>query len=326
MEFLTDPFLVDPVKFDGPVLVTGAGGCLGSWTIAILERSGVQTVACDLSDDRSRPALLMGEKRAAGLNWHSADIADAERLHRVIRDQGVNAIIHYAGLQVPFCKSTPALGARVNVEGTVNVLTASRDFGIRRTAYASSVAAHGIPTGGSFLATLYGVFKMANEESAKVFWQDWQVPSIGIRPNVVYGIARDQGMTSKGTIAIQSAVSGKPYNIPFSGDASWLYAGEAASAFIAAVSKDGDGAPVFDLNGACEKVEYAIELVSKLKPGIEITCSGGQLPFPADMDDGPIRSYVGDYPLINIEEGIRSTFDAFEILIKENRMPKLPAQ
>ena len=124
---------------------------------------------------------------------------------------------------------------------------------------------------------------------------------------------------------IQSAVLGKPYDIPFSGKASWLYAGEAAAAFIAAVSSDGEGAPVFDLNGSCAEVDHAISLIGSLQPGAEITCSGEPFPFPADMDDEPLRRHVGGYPVISIEDGIRATHEAFVQLAHENRMPELPA-
>src|SRR5687767_2509098 len=52
-------FAVDGSDFDGPVLVTGAGGCIGSWALALLVRAGVPAVAFDLSDDRRRLRLLM---------------------------------------------------------------------------------------------------------------------------------------------------------------------------------------------------------------------------------------------------------------------------
>ena len=66
----------------------------------------------------------------------------------------------------------------------------------------------------------------------------------------MYGLARDQGMSSLNTIAIQAAVVGQAFEMPFSGNYNWLYAGKAAAAFIAAVTRDSDSAPVFDLNGA----------------------------------------------------------------------------
>ena len=67
MDFLTERFLVDRTRFEGPVLITGAGGCIGAWTASILTRSGVPVVAFDLRDDRRRPAMLLGEKAAAEL-------------------------------------------------------------------------------------------------------------------------------------------------------------------------------------------------------------------------------------------------------------------
>jgi nucleoside-diphosphate-sugar epimerase len=315
MNYLTDVFLIDPKLFDKPVLVTGAGGCLGAWTLAILARSGVPCVGFDLSENRRRPALVMGREAADRLTFETGDIADSDGLEAIVRRHDIGAIIHYAGLQVPFCKADPALGARVNVEGTINVLNVARKAGIKRLAYASSVAALGIPSGGPYLATLYGAYKAANEHTAAIYWQDWQVPTVGIRPNVVYGVGRDQGVSSKYTVAIHAALMEQAYDIPFSGNMSWLYAGEAASAFIAAVSRDGEGSRVFDLNGSCSSVDDAVVLLKELVPGAAVTTSGGPFPFPADLDDGPIRAYLGDYPSVDVETGIRTTHRAFSDLL-----------
>ena len=56
----------------------------------------------------------------------------------------------------------------------------------------------------------YGVYKMANEGTAQVYWADNGVPSVGLRPMTVYGAGRDQGMTSSPTAAIAAAVLGHP--------------------------------------------------------------------------------------------------------------------
>ncbi|MEM0945660.1 MAG: SDR family oxidoreductase [Pseudomonadota bacterium] len=320
MEFLTEPFLTEPERFDAPVLVTGAGGCIGAWVMAILTRSGVPAIAFDRQDDRRRPALILGEAAAAELTWETGDIADGPRLAEIAERHGVGAIIHLAGLQVPFCKANPAAGARVNVEGTIQVLELARARGIRRLAFASSVAALGMPPGGPYLATLYGAYKLANEQTAQVYWQDWQVPSVGIRPNVVYGVGRDQGMTSMGTQAILAAMRGEAFEIPYAGRTSWLYAGEAAAAFIAAVARPGTGAPVFDLNGRCETVEAAMALLADLVPGADVRVSGPSLGFPPDLDDRSIRAHLGPYPDIPVADGIAATHRAFQALIAEGRL------
>ncbi|WP_167647685.1 NAD-dependent epimerase/dehydratase family protein [Mameliella alba] len=311
MEFLTDPFLIDPGRIDGPVLVTGAGGCIGAWTVAVLRRSGVEVVALDLRDDRRRPALLLGEAGAAALTWEACDITERGALRALAERHGARSIIHLAGLQVPFCKADPAQGARVNVEGTINVLECARALGLRRLAYASSTAAHGMPPGGPIMSTLYGAYKQANEYTAKVYHMDWDVPSVGIRPNVVYGVGRDQGMTSSFTVGLARAVLGEPHEIPYTGAISWLYAGEAASAFIAAVARDGEGAFVFDLNGPCDTIEAGIKVLDGVQPGHGVTASGAPLPVPPDFSDDPIRAHLGDYPAVSLSEGIALTHRAF---------------
>ena len=324
MDFLTDDFIVDSGRFDGPVLVTGAGGCLGAWTMAILARSGVDCIGYDLSDDRRRPALVMGKAGSAALNWETGDITDFDRLKAVIGKHGITAIIHYAGLQVPFCRANPALGARVNVEGTINMLQAAREFEIDRTAFASSIAAHGMPPGGPWSATLYGAYKTANEHTAHVYWSDWRVPSVCLRPSIVYGVARDQGMSSKNTTAIQAAALGTEYVVPFSGSLGWLYAGEAAAAFIAAVSQTGEGAHCFDLNGTCETLESGLGKLLSIAPGAKVGCDGPPMPFPSDFDDGQLRSHLPDYPSISVDTGIRTTYRAFLELKSQGRLPPLP--
>ncbi len=320
MSFVSEEFIIDRSRLVEPVLVTGAGGCIGAWVLGILAASGARCVAFDLRDDRRRPALVMGEKAAADLTWETGDIADAARLNDIVSKHRIGSIIHLAGLQIPFCKADPAAGARVNVVGTINILEAARSAGIRRTAYASSTAAHGMPPGGKWIATLYGAYKLANEQTAGVYWIDWEVPSVGLRPNVVYGLGRDQGMTSKFTSAIQAAVLGAAFEIPYSGPISWLHAGEAASAFVAAISRETEGAPVFDLNGGCETVEHGLEVLGGLVPGHQIRISGGPLPVPPDLDDGPVRGFLGDYPSIAVSDGIETTYRTFQQLADEGRL------
>ena len=324
MNRLTESFVVPADRFPRPVLVTGAGGCIGAWAVAILHASSVPVVAADLSDSRRRPALIMGEDAAASLPWETLDITDLARVREIVARHRIGAIIHLAGLQVPFCAADPAGGARVNVEGTVNLLQAAREAGIRRTAYASSVASLATLPGSRWKETLYGAYKAANEHCARVYWADWQVPAIGLRPNVVYGPGRDQGMSSRNTLAIQAAALDLPFTVPYAGPLSWLYAGEAAAAFIACVSREGDGAPVFNLNGRTATVEFGLECLRRLAPGADVTCAGEPFPFPQDLDDSPLRNHVPDYPDIAVEAGIRATYEAFRALRAENRLPALP--
>jgi nucleoside-diphosphate-sugar epimerase len=308
-------FPVAKANFDGPVLVTGAGGCIGSWTLALLANADVPAVAFDLSDDRRRPRLLMTEDELAQIPWVTGDIADTEAVADAMAAHDIRAIIHLAALQVPFCRADPVAGAKANVVGTVNVFEAARQHGVRRVAYASSIAAHSFFEGAPWLATLYGAYKLCDEMIARTYAEDWGVPSIGIRPGVVYGVGRDQGLTSKTTVAILAAAAERPYTVPFSGEVSALHAGEVACAFIKAVSTEQDGAHVFDLNGRPTTVAAWLDIVRALAPGVQLEVAGDPLPFPADLSDEPIRDFLGDYGPVPLEEGIGETYAAFKRLL-----------
>lgn len=321
MSALGQRFAVDKSSFPGPVLVTGAGGCIGSWVLALLSRSGVPAVAFDLSEDKRRPRLLIEEKDLAKIAWRTGDISDSKAVMQVVESVRPCAIIHLAALQVPFCKADPVAGAKVNVVGTVNVFEAARKLGIRRLAYASSIAAYGaMDEGLGAMHTLYGAYKHCDEQIALVYSGDWGVGSVGIRPGVVYGVGRDQGLTSKTTVAILAAAAGKPYEVPFSGGVSWLYTGEVASAFIRAVSRERTGAPVFNMNGVHAPVEEGVAILKKLAPQAKVTVSGEPLAFPMHLPDEPLREYLGDYGTATLAEGIRETYDAFRALIETSRI------
>ena len=316
MSELSGRFTAERASFPGPVLVTGAGGCIGSWVLALLVRAGVPACAFDLSEDRRRPRLLIEEKDLAKVSWRTGDISDFGAVMRVLEEVRPCAVIHLAALQVPFCKADPIAGAKVNVVGTVNVFEAARRLGIKRLSYASSIAAYGaMDEGHGAMHTLYGAYKHCDEQIALVYSGDWGVASVGIRPGVVYGVGRDQGLTSKTTVAILAAAAGKPYDVPFSGGVSWLYAAEVASAFIRAVSRERAGAPVFDMNGVYAPVEEGLRILKQIAPAAAVTSSGQALAFPMHLPDEPLRAYLGDYGSATLAEGIRETYDAFRSLV-----------
>jgi nucleoside-diphosphate-sugar epimerase len=318
---LAERFKVDRASFPGPVLVTGAGGCIGSWVLALLVRAGVPACAFDLSEDKRRPRLLIDEKDLAGVTWLCGDISDSDIVMRAFEAIRPCAVIHLAALQVPFCKADPVAGAKVNVVGTVNVFEGARKLGIKRLAYASSIAAYGaMDEGLGAMHTLYGAYKHCDEQIALVYSGDWGVHSVGIRPGVVYGVGRDQGLTSKTTVAILAAAAGKPYDVPFSGGVSWLYTGEVASAFIRAVAKERTGAPVFNMNGVHAPVEEGLKILMQIAPSAKITSSGDALAFPMHLPDTPLREFLDDYDSATLAEGIRETYDAFRALLQASKI------
>ena len=80
--------------------------------------------------------------------------------------------------------------------------------------------------------THYGVFKQCNEGNARVYFQTHDISSVGLRPWALYGVGRDQGITSGLTKAIKAAVVGKPYTIKFTGGIDLQYAEDCARIFL----------------------------------------------------------------------------------------------
>jgi nucleoside-diphosphate-sugar epimerase len=279
----------------------------------------VSVTAFDLSDNKRRPQLLMSDADLARVPWLTGNIADSAAVLRAAEQSKARAILHLAALQVPFCKADPIGGALANVVGTVNVLEAARKLGIKRVAYASSIAAYAVFSDQA-MPTLYGAYKHCNEQTARVYWADWQVPSIGLRPGVVYGVGRDQGVSSKTTVAILAAAAGKPYTIPFRGAMSWLHAGEVANAFIKCVSRDQNGSHVFDINGVVSTVDHGVEILKRIAPDAQIGIAPEVFKFPTNLSDQPLRAHLGDYGSVPLEVGIAKTYAAFRELLAKGKV------
>jgi UDP-glucuronate 4-epimerase len=287
-------------------LVTGALGCLGAWTCRLLVDEGVSVVAYDLGDDPHRLRLIMAPDELERVTFLAGDVTDLPQLERAIAEHGITNLVHLAALQVPFCKADPVRGARVNVLGTVNVFEAAKRTGLATTvAYASSAAVYDADARIA-PATLYGVYKLANEGTARVYAADAGVSSIGLRPFSVYGPGRDQGVTSTPTQAMLAAARGEPYTISFGGRTQLHYAPDVARAFIAAARSDAAGATVYNLGGPAVSIAELIAEIATVVPGARIDLEDAALPFPDALPEPWF-----DVALTPLGQGVRETIDLF---------------
>jgi UDP-glucuronate 4-epimerase len=309
---------------DERFLVTGALGCIGAWVIRNLVREGVAATVYDLGGSQHRLRLIMSDEELSYIQFIKGDVTDLAAVETAVKDTGTTHIIHLAGLQVPFCKADPSLGARVNVVGTVNLFEAAKRAGIKHMVYASSIAVYGqsedYPDGAvSHDAALkplnhYGVYKQANEGTARIYWQDDGISSIGLRPYIVYGPGRDQGMTSHPTKAMLSAAFGKPYHIPYGGQAAYQYADDTARIFIQSSRASLKGAEVFNLKGSNVHMSEIVAVIESLLPEMrdQITFDDTQLALPKETDDAPLTAAIGAPPYTSLEQGVSDTVATFK--------------
>jgi nucleoside-diphosphate-sugar epimerase len=309
-------------------LVTGAHGCIGAWAVHELVERGETVTTFDLSTDPRRLALLLTPEQIAAVPHVAGDISDLETIERVLDDHEVTNVIHLAALQVPFCRADPPLGARVNVLGTVNVFEAVRRRLDRMgpVVYASSIAAFDVPeddlppsmTGHP--GTIYGVYKRANESTAQVYSAESGVSSVGLRPHTVYGVGRDQGLTSAPTTAMLAAAAGLPFTIPYGSAAQLQLAQDVARAFIEASLSGAEGASVHNVPGQCVSIPQVIEAIGEAAPGAAVDFADNRLPFPEEVDSSSFADLVPGYAATPLRQGVRSTIERFHGLLADGRI------
>lgn len=310
--------------------VTGAMGCIGAWTLYHLVRRGERVVSYDISANRGRLDLLLTEAEQAGVTFVRGDLTRREQVQEAMQRYGASHVIHLAALQVPFCRANPVLGAQVNVVGTLNVFEAAREAGIRHVVYASSIAVYGPPQiyPDGLIAhdaplspdTLYGGFKQCNEQNARVYFTDYGVGSTALRPYVVYGVGRDQGMTSDPTKAMLAAAAGEDYHIGFGGVSQLQFASDVAQQFIEAADHPLQGAHVFNLGGEPVDMQVVAEAIRAAAPGVNITFEPKALPFPMGFDDAQLRQHMGRVYETPLSDGIQQTVEWFRMCLAEGRL------
>ncbi len=322
---------------DEVFLITGAFGCIGSWVMKNLVDEGVRLVAMDLAAEPVRPRLLLSPAELANVTFSQTDITDLAAVRQVVEAQGVTHIIHLAGLQIPFCKANPSLGAAVNVTGTVNIFESVRYAGgqVRGLAYASSLAVFGpahlypqqpVPDEAPlYPETLYGVYKQANEQTARLYWQDWQVGSVGLRPYIVFGVSRDQGLTSDISKAILAAAAGRSFHIKFGGAMAFQYANDVARMFIEAARANHQGAATCNLRNDVITVADFVALLKTELPEADISHTPNRpLPFPANLDDSGLRQILSRLsiamPHTPLATAIQQTVTQFKALLSAGQI------
>lgn len=312
-------------------LVTGAAGCLGAWVLHHLVKQQLPVVAFDIVRSSYRIDQLLTLREQERVQFMQGDITDFTTVKSIFEQYPITRVIHLAGVQAPFCRADPVNGALINVVGTVNLFEAARRKGVSHVAYASSIAIFGsdddypeeslqddaIPKPSS----LYGTYKLANEHIARIYFREHGMTSIGLRSHTIYGVGRDQGLTSDLTQAMLHAVAGKPYHINFSGSVQLHLASDVALQLIEVATNPLDEAYVFNNSGKTSTVPDVIEIIYLNRPQArnQIKYSGGPLSLPKQLDDSGLRQHfkVFSTPL---EEGIQQTMGLFADLIQRGQI------
>ena len=175
-------------------LVTGGGGFIGSHIVERLVNDGHAVRVLDNFATGRRENML---PFASDVELVEGDIQSYERVHTAVRDCEV--VFHQAALpSVPRSVQDPLTSNAVNVIGTLNVLLAARDSGVRRIVYASSSSVYGanpalpkredLPT---LPISPYAVAKLAAESYCRSFTEVYGLETVALRYFNVFGPRQD---------------------------------------------------------------------------------------------------------------------------------------
>ena len=175
-------------------LVTGGAGFIGSHLVRGLLRGGFQV---RVLDNFQTGKLENIEEVASDIQILTGSITDADIVRQAV--EGVDCIFHEAALpSVPRSVRDPLASNEVNVNGTLQLLLAARDAGVKRLVYAASSSAYGntptlpkVETMPAHPLSPYAVAKLAAEGYCRAFTQVYGLETVSLRYFNVFGPRQD---------------------------------------------------------------------------------------------------------------------------------------
>jgi UDP-glucose 4-epimerase len=301
------------------VLVTGGAGFIGSNLVRGLLESGDEVRVLDNFSTGNRGNL-------AGLEVEivEGELRSYERVHNAVR--GVELVYHLGALgSVPRSVQDPLTSSAVNVEGTLNVLLAARDEGVRRVVFSSSSSIYG--SSGELPRTEamapdpispYGVAKLAAERYCVSFSRVYHgFETVVLRYFNVFG-PRQSPFSQYAAVVplfVTAVREGRPVTIFGDGEQSrdFTYVANVVDATIRAGAAEGASGQIFNVAaGAPGTVNQLADLIGRiLDRPVEKEYRD---PRPGDVRDSwaDVRlaeQVLGYRPEVDLEEGLSRTVD-----------------
>jgi UDP-glucose 4-epimerase len=308
------------------VLVTGGAGFIGSHLVEKLLNEGAFVTVFDRFDDfypGKKENLRNALNRENQFKLVTGDIQDYPALSSVVKK---NALVFHLAAQagVRYCNEFPIKANSVNVTGTLNVLIASRESGVRKLVYASSSSIYGDPV---YLPldenhptnpnSPYGVSKLAAEQYVRVFGRVYGMDAVSLRYFSVYG---PRGRPDQVVHAFaQNIVEGKQPLIFGDGNQTrdFTYVSDVIDATIFAMKKDGVSGEAFNIghgsritiNELVTKVIARFGREGLIQPHYKEKSKGD---FPdTEANNEKAKRLLGWDPKISVDEGLDHFFDWF---------------
>jgi len=304
-------------------IVTGGAGFIGSSLVEGLVELGDVTIMDDLSSGNLDNLEHLLKRDNVSLERLS--VTDLEGMKPHFED--VDCVFHLAAVSsISSSVADPLRTNDVNVKGTLNVLLAARDSGVRKVVFTSSASVYGdteeVPTTESALPnplSPYAVTKLAGEYYCNVFSDLYGLESTSLRPFNVYGPRQDPNSQYAGVIPlfIRSLLEGEAPMIDGDGEQTrdFVYVKDVVRAFIQAMDHKAKGA--YNIAGGKGiSINELFRQVSSIM-GVDVEPLHGE-PRPGDVrhstaDITRAKKYLGYEPEYDIRRGLEETIEWFSL-------------
>jgi nucleoside-diphosphate-sugar epimerase len=301
-------------------VVTGGAGFIGSHIAEALlrEKHTVRIV-----DNFSTGKTSNLDSFRSDVEVFTLDIADGAGLKDAFR--GADYVIHEAAIpSVPKSMLDPVSSNRANVDGTLNVLVAARDAGVKRLVYASSSSLYGdsptLPKHEGMPPnplSPYGAQKLFAEIYCRVFWKAYQFETVALRYFNVFGPRQDATSQYSGVLAkfIPAVLQDRSPTIYGDGLQSrdFTFVANVVEANLLACTAPGIAGEAFNI--ACgdritvnSMLEQVNKIVGKNIPAIHEPARGGDI-LHSQADVTHARTRMGYQAKTTFEEGLRRTVE-----------------
>ncbi len=304
------------------VLVTGAGGFIGSQLVKTLVSSGAEVRAFVRYNSRGDPGLLrsLDPEVFAHIEVIAGDLRDEDAVRHAIK--GCQFVFHLGALiSIPYSYRHPTEVATTNIMGTLNTLLACRDYEVERLVHTSSSEVYGSaiytpineehPLQGQ---SPYSASKIAADKLAESFYCAYDLPVITVRPFNTYGPGQS-GRAVIPTIITQALTSDTIQLGSLETTRDFTYIDDTVMGFLLAAERDAGVGEVFNLG--CGK-EIAIGELARMiltmlvKDAQLVTKTQRMRPMKSEVlrllsDNSRARAVLGWEPRVSLDVGLART-------------------
>jgi len=320
------------------IFITGGTGCIGSVTVYKLLQSDQvgKIVVASRSSNYETLKLWLGDKMDPRLEFVTLDVANYEAISEILPKINPTHIIHLGAYQSPDCSKAHIRGMEINTGGTMALFDAAEKLtNLKKFVFASSAAVYGMRAmypestikEEARLAppNHYGIWKLAGEHLARLFYDNTHIPTVCLRINTTYGKGRDKGKTSAPTNALKAIAIGSvkgekvPFEMPYGGRENYHFVEDVGSHFAQCTLQNFDGFGAFNIKGQTIPIESFLKIVQEEATNLgigefaELSVSDGAPPnlFVSDLNHEKIERTFNNLPLTSVAEGVRISLREF---------------